>query len=409
MAPALSPLALPFPTMGAVPGVRIATAAAGIRYVGRTDLVLAEFVPGTTVGGVFTSNRCPGAPIDWCRQALTGGMARGLVVNAGNANVFTGRAGATACIQTAAAAAALLDCDPGQVFLASTGVIGEVLPHERITAALPALRERLSGTGWAEAARGIMTTDTFPKGAVRRTEIGGVPVTLAGIAKGSGMIAPDMATMLCFVATDARLPRPVLQALLSHAVAGSFNRTTVDSDTSTSDTVLLFATGRAGHATITGTDDPALAAFAAALDALLLELALMVVRDGEGATKLVRIDVAGAVSDESACRVALAVANSPLVKTAIAGEDANWGRIVMAVGRSGEPADRDRLSIGVGGTWMARAGTVVPGYDEAPVVAHMRGRELEIAIELGLGGGRGHAWTCDLTHGYIDINGSYRS
>ena len=288
-------------------------------------------------------------------------------------------------------------------------MIGEVLPHDRITTALPALAGRLSGAGWAEAARGIMTTDTFPKGAVRRATIGGRPVRLAGIAKGSGMIAPDMATMLCFVATDAALPQPALQALLARAVAGSFNCTTVDSDTSTSDTVLLFATGRADHAAVADVGDPALAEFAAALDALLLDLALMVVRDGEGASRLVRIEVAGAVSDESARRVALAVANSPLVKTAIAGGDANWGRIVMAVGKSGEPADRDRLSIGVGGTWMARAGTVAPDYDEAPVVAHMRGRELEIAIELGLGDGRGHAWTCDLTHGYIDINGSYRS
>ena len=409
MAPALSPLALPFPEMGTVPGVRLATGAAGIRYVGRPDLVLADFAPGTTVGGVFTRNRCPGAPIDWCREALAGGLARGLVVNAGNANVFTGRAGVAACAETAAAAAGLLGCPSGQVFLASTGVIGEVLPHERITAALPALADRLSEAGWADAARGIMTTDTFPKGAIRRTAIGGVPVRLAGIAKGSGMIAPDMATMLCFVATDAGLPSPVLQALLARAVAGSFNCTTVDSDTSTSDTVLVFATGRAGHAPVAGPEDPALADFAMALDALLLELALMVVRDGEGASRLVRIEVAGAVSDGSARRMALAVANSPLVKTAIAGGDANWGRIVMAVGKSGEPADRDRLSIGVGGTWMARAGTVVPGYDEAPVVAHMRGRELEIAIELGLGAGRGHAWTCDLTHGYIDINGSYRS
>ncbi len=406
---ALSPLAVPFPPMPAVAGVRLAAVAAGIRYAGRTDLVLAGFDPGTTVAGVFTRNRCPGAPVDWCRHALEGGLARGLVVNAGNANVFTGSAGVASCVETAAAASGLLGCTPDQVFLCSTGVIGEVLPHARITAALPALHDRLSPDGWAEAARGIMTTDTFPKGAVRRTAIGGVPVTLAGIAKGSGMIAPDMATMLCFVATDAALPATVLQALLARAVAGSFNCTTVDSDTSTSDTVLLFATGRARHREVRGADDPTLSEFAAALDSLLLELALMVVRDGEGASRLVRIDVAGAVSDESARRVALAVANSPLVKTAIAGEDANWGRIVMAVGKSGEPADRDLLSIGIGGTWMARAGAVVPGYDEAPVVAHMRGRELEIAIDLGLGGGAGRAWTCDLTHGYIDINGSYRS
>ena len=410
MAPiAVSPLARPFPAMEPIAGVRFAACAAGIRYQNRTDLVLAAFAPGTQVAGVFTSNRCPGAPIDWCRAALAGGVARGLVVNAGNANVFTGRAGVTATTETAAAAAGLLGCAPGEVFLASTGVIGQVLPHEKIVAALPALHGALSEHGWADAARGIMTTDTFAKGAVRQALIGGVAVRIQGIAKGSGMIAPDMATMLCFVATDADLPAPVLQALLARGVERSFNRTTVDSDTSTSDTVLLFATGAAGNPLVDDASDPALDAFADALDALLLDLALLVVRDGEGAGKLIRIDVSGAVSEASARRIALSVANSPLVKTAIAGEDANWGRIVMAVGKSGEPADRDRLSVGIGGTWMARAGSVVPGYDEAPVVAHVKGFEVEIAIDLGLGNGAGTAWTCDLTHGYIDINGSYRS
>ncbi len=405
----VSPLATPFPALPPLAGVRLASGEAGIRYRNRVDLVLAEFAPGTRVAGVFTRNRCPGAPVDWCRSALAGGVARGLVVNAGNANVFTGRAGREATEATAAAAAALLGCPPWEVFLASTGVIGEVLPHDRITRALPVLHDRLSAAGWEGAARGIMTTDTFPKGAQRSARIGGMPVAIQGIAKGSGMIAPDMATMLCFVATDAALPAPVLQALLAAGVGRSFNCTTVDSDTSTSDTVLLFATGQAGNPAVTDAADPALAEFAAALDSLLLQLALLVVRDGEGAAKLVRIDVSGAASDASAHRVALAVANSPLVKTAIAGGDANWGRIVMAVGKSGEPADRDTLSVGVGGVWMARNGAVVPGYDEAPVVAHMRGRELEIAIDLGLGDGRGRAWTCDLTHGYIDINGSYRS
>ncbi len=404
-----SPLAMPFPALPPLPGVRFASGEAGIRYRNRVDLVLAQFAPGTRVAGVFTRNRCPGAPIDWCRASLAGGIARGLVVNAGNANVFTGRAGREATQATAGAAAALLGCAPAEVFLASTGVIGEVLTHERITAALPVLHGQLSDAGWEGAARGIMTTDTFPKGARRTARIGGTAVAIQGIAKGSGMIAPDMATMLCFVATDAALPASVLQALLADGVARSFNRTTVDSDTSTSDTVLLFATGRAGNVPVADAADPTLAEFAAALDSLLLELALLVVRDGEGARKLVRIDVSGAASDASAQRVALAVANSPLVKTAIAGEDANWGRIVMAVGKSGEPADRDTLSVGVGGTWMARHGAVVPGYDEAPVVAHMRGQELEIAIDLGLGQGSGRAWTCDLTHGYIDINGSYRS
>jgi glutamate N-acetyltransferase/amino-acid N-acetyltransferase len=400
----MSPLAVGLPHLPPVAGVRLGAAAAGIRYTGRTDLFLAEFSPGTTVAGVFTRNKCPGAPVDWCRAALPGGLARGLVVNAGNANVFTGQAGLAATRATAQAAAALIGCPESQVFLASTGVIGQTLPHERITAALPALYARLAETGMADAARGMMTTDTFPKAATGQADIGGTHVTITGIAKGSGMIAPDMATMLCFVFTDAAIAAGQLQAMLAAGVARSFNCITVDADTSTSDTLLLFATGRARNRT-----DADLAGFAQALDAVLLELALMVVRDGEGAQKLVRIDVSGAVDDASAHRMALSVANSPLVKTAIAGEDANWGRIVMAVGRAGEPADRDRLSIAIGGTWMARHGSVVEGYDETPVVAHMRGRDIAIEIDLGLGAGRGRAWTCDLTHGYIDINGSYRS
>ncbi len=402
-ASAVSPLALPLPDLAPVAGVRLGAAAAGIRYQGRTDLFLAEFAPGTTVAGVFTKNKCPGAPIDWCRAALAGGTARALVVNAGNANVFTGQAGRDATQATADAAAALVGCAASEVFLASTGVIGQTLPHERITAALPALHASLREDGLADAARGMMTTDTFPKAATRMADIGGVPVRITGIAKGSGMIAPDMATMLCFVFTDAALPAGTLQWLLGHYVPFTFNCITVDADTSTSDTVLLFATGRAGN------EPKSTPSFMLALEQVLLELALMVVRDGEGARKLIRIDVSGATDHASAHRVALAVANSPLVKTAIAGEDANWGRIVMAVGRAGEPADRDRLSIAIGGVWMARNGTVVPGYDEAPVVAHMRGHEIDIQIDLGLGGGAGRAWTCDLTHGYIDINGSYRS
>ncbi len=399
----VSPLAVALPALPPVDGVRLGSAAAGIRYQGRTDLVMMELAAGTTVAGVFTSNKCPGAPIDWCRTALAGGRARGVVVNAGNANVFTGQRGRDTVQATANAAAALLGCEPTDIFLASTGVIGEVLPHERITAALPALYGTLRADGWELAARGIMTTDTFPKAATRTAEIGGTTVRITGIAKGSGMVAPDMATMLCFVFTDAALPAPALQAMLSAGTQRSFNCTTVDSDTSTSDTVLLFATGAAAN------PDADTAAFAAALDAVLLDLALQVVRDGEGAQKLIRIDVTGAVSDASAKRVGMAIANSPLVKTAVAGEDANWGRIVMAVGKSGEPADRDTLAVGVGGTWMAREGTVVPGYDEAPVVAHMKGHEIGIAVDLGLGDGHATAWTCDLTHGYIDINGSYRS
>ena len=402
--PAVSPLARPLPELPPVAGVRLGSAAAGIRYTGRTDLVLLEFAPGTTVAGVFTSNKCSGAPIDWCRAQLPAGKARALVINAGNANVFTGAAGRVSVEATAQATAGLLACGEGEVFVSSTGVIGQVLPHERIVAALPALHAALSENAWEAAARGMMTTDTFPKAATAVASIGGTAVRITGIAKGSGMVAPDMATMLCFVATDAAIPAAQLQTMLAAGVRRSFNCTTVDSDTSTSDTVLLFATGQASNP-----QDADLVDFARALNEVLLELALMVVRDGEGAQKFIRIDVSGAVNDASAHRVALAVANSPLVKTAVAGEDANWGRIVMAVGKAGEPADRDLLSVAIGGVWMARAGSVVDGYDEAPVVAHMKGAEIAIAIDLGLGQGTGVAWTCDLTHGYIDINGSYRS
>jgi glutamate N-acetyltransferase / amino-acid N-acetyltransferase len=404
-----SPLAVTLPELPAVAGVRLGAAAAGIRYQGRTDAVMVEMPAGTTVAGVFTRNQCPGAPVDWCRAVLPAGKARALVVNAGNANVFTGRAGANAAKATAVAAAELIGCPTKHVFLASTGVIGELLPHEKLTAALPALHASLTENGWEAAARGIMTTDTFPKASTRVATLGGAEVRITGIAKGSGMIAPDMATMLCFVFTDAKIPAPPLQAALAKGADASFNCTTVDSDTSTSDTVLLFATGQTRHARVPPEGGAMLRDFRAKLAEVLLDLALQVVRDGEGAQKLIRIDVVGAVSAKSARRVALAIGNSPLVKTAIAGEDANWGRIVMAVGKAGEPADRDRLSVGVGGTWMARDGAVVPGYDEAPVVAHMKGREIAIAVDLGLGNGKATAWTCDLTHGYIDINGSYRS
>ncbi len=405
----VSPLAVPLPDLAPLAGVRLGTAEAGIRYRNRPDLMMAELAPGTTVAGVFTRNKCPGAPVDWDRAALKGGKARALVVNAGNANVFTGKAGRDAVKATAEAAAALVGCKAKEVFVASTGVIGEVLPHAKLTAALPALYGSLAEDGWADAARGIMTTDTFPKGATRTATIGGETVTVSGFAKGSGMIAPDMATMLCFVFTDAKIPAPALQAMLAKGSEASFNRTTVDSDTSTSDTVLLFATGQAKHPRVPAEGGAMLRDFRRALDEVLMDLALQVVRDGEGAQKLIRIEVTGAATAKSAKNIAMAIANSPLVKTAIAGEDANWGRIVMAVGKAGEPADRDKLSVAVGGTWMAKDGGVVPGYDEAPVVAHMKGREIEIAVDIGLGTGKATAWTCDLTHGYIDINGSYRS
>jgi glutamate N-acetyltransferase/amino-acid N-acetyltransferase len=403
----VSPLALPLPELPKLAGVRLATGEAGIRYKGRTDVLLAEFAEGTTVAGVFTKNLCPGAPVTHCREILKGGLARGLVVNAGNANVFNGAAGLRAVEATASAAAQTLGTTPEQIFLASTGVIGEPLPAHKITAVLDQLKADLAEDRFADAARAIMTTDTFPKAATRTARLGGVEVRITGIAKGSGMIAPDMATMLSFIFTDAAIPAPALQAMLSKCVDHSFNCITIDSDTSTSDTVLLFATGQAHNKP---SEDPAaLADFRRALGEVLHDLALMVVRDGEGAQKLVQITVEGAVSNASARRIGLAIANSPLVKTAIAGEDANWGRIVMAVGKAGEPADRDKLAIAVGGTWMAQAGGVVPGYNEAPVVAHMKGREIDIAVDIGLGAGRATVWTCDLTHGYIDINGSYRS
>ena len=409
MAETVSPLAVPLPEMPVIAGVAVATGAAGIRYTAREDVTLMAFPAGTTVAGVFTKNKCPGAPVDWCRAALKGGRARALVVTAGNSNVFTGRAGRDTCAATAAEMARLLGCKPREVFLASTGVIGERLPTEKLVAALAPIHAKAAPTGFDAAARAIMTTDTFPKGAVRTATIGEATVTIAGIAKGSGMIAPDMATMLSFVATDAKIPAAALQKLLGKGCDKSFNCVTVDSDTSTSDTVLAFATGQVKHPRVPAEGGAMLRDFARALNEVLMELALMVARDGEGAQKLVRIDVTGAVSARSAHRIAMSIANSPLVKTAIAGEDANWGRIVMAVGKAGEPADRDLLSIAVGGTWMAREGGVVPDYDETPVVAHMRGREVEITVDIGLGRGKATAWTCDLTHGYIDINGNYRS
>jgi glutamate N-acetyltransferase/amino-acid N-acetyltransferase len=395
--------------MPPVPGVRVATGMAEIRYRAREDVMAMAFPAGTTAAGVFTKNRCPGAPVEWSRAALKGGRARGLVVTSGNSNVFTGKAGRETCARTAEEAARILGCKPKEIFLASTGVIGERLPTEKLVGALPKVFDAAAEAGFAPAARAIMTTDTFPKAATRTARIGETVVTIGGIAKGSGMIAPDMATMLSFLATDAKIPAGALQALLKKGCDRSFNCVTVDSDTSTSDTVMLFATGVAKHPRVPAEGGPILKDFARALNEVLMDLALMVARDGEGAQKLIRIDVTGAVTARSAHRIGMSIANSPLVKTAIAGEDANWGRIVMAVGKAGEPADRDRLSIAVGGVWMAKDGGVVDGYDETPVVAHMKGREVEITVDIGLGRGKATVWTCDLTHGYIDINGSYRS
>ena len=393
------------PALAPIAGVRLAATAAKIRYAGRDDLMLAELVPGTAVAGVFTRNKCPGAPVDWCRKVLPGGRARALVANSGNSNVFTGRAGREVVERTATEAARLLGCKPEEVFLSSTGVIGEPPPAERIVAALPAAKEALSADGWDRAARAIMTTDTFPKVATATTELGGRRVTLNGFCKGSGMIAPDMATMLAYLFTDAAIEPAALQEMLAEANARSFNCVTVDGDTSTSDTVLLFATGAAGNTPLARPDP----AFAKALATVMVDLAQQLARDGEGAEKFVTIRVRGAASDEAARRIGLSVGNSPLVKTALAAGDANWGRIVMAVGKAGEEADRDRLAVRVGGTLIAEKGGPVPGYDEKPVAAHMAGREVLIELDIGLGSGTATVWTCALTHRYVDINGSYRS
>ena len=406
----VSPLApAKFPDMPPIPGVRFAATAAGIRYKDRNDLLLAELAPGTTVGGVFTRNKMPGAPVDWCRAILRRGTARGLVVNAGNANVFTGKAGAVATRESAKAAAKAIGCDSQDVYLASTGVIGQPLPHEKIVAAMPALYADLKADAVELAARTIMTTDTFPKGSRATAKLDGKTVTVAGFCKGSGMIQPDMATMLCFVFTDAKLPPKVLQALLAPSSDASFNCMTVDGDTSTSDTVLLFATGQVAHKPVARANDPRLNSFRKALDTVLRDLAIQVARDGEGASKFMSVTIKGAANDVAARRIAFTVANSPLVKTAIAGEDANWGRVVMAVGRAGEKANRDRLKIWMGGVLIARNGAVDPKYDEAAVMPHMKGQEIDIVVDVGIGKGKATVWSCDLTHGYIDINGSYRS
>ena len=400
------------PKVPPIPGVRFATAEAGIRYKGRQDVWFALLDAGTQVAGVFTRSKCPSAPVDWCRENLKQGSARAVVVNSGNANAFTGMKGRDSVKLTAEIAAKAAGCKPEEVFIASTGVIGEPLDATKFKGVLDECAKRAADGPWIDAARAIMTTDTFPKALTRKAKIDGKEVLIAGIAKGAGMIAPDMATMLSFVFTDAPITAPVLQALLSKGVKGSFNAVTVDSDTSTSDTLMLFATGKAaerGVPTITEVNDARLSGFKRALNSILLELAHLVCKDGEGARKFVEVRVTGAASARSAKRVALSIANSPLVKTAVAGEDANWGRVVMAVGKAGQPADRDRLSIWFGGFRVAVEGARDCAYDEDKVSAYMKGREIEIRADLGLGRGRATVWTCDLTHGYIDVNGSYRS
>ena len=411
MSTAVSPLApTNVPDMPRVAGVRLATAAAGIRYAGRTDVLLALFHPGTNAAGVFTRSKCPSAPVEWCRAHLKASKVRALVVNSGNANAFTGKTGREACKFTAQITARAVGCKPGDVFLASTGVIGEPLKAQAFEGVMQGLVERARPDDFLAAARAIMTTDTFPKVATATAKIGKASVRINGIAKGAGMIAPDMGTMLSFVFTDAAISAPALQALLKENVVDTFNAVTVDGDTSTSDTLMLFASGQSpGVPRIARAADPRLGGFKNALHSVLSNLAEQIARDGEGARKLVEIVVEGAVSKASARRIAMSIANSPLVKTAIAGEDANWGRVVMAVGKAGEPADRDKLSIWFGGIRVAHKGARDPGYDEATVSAAMKKPEITLKVALGLGKGRDRVLTCDLTKEYVAINGDYRS
>ena len=410
---ALSPLApKTMPAMPNVDGVRFATGEAGIRYKGRTDVLLCVMDKGTQVAGVLTRSKCPSAPVDWCRARLPAGKARVLVVNSGNANAFTGKSGDKSTALTAAIAAKATGAPKAEIFLASTGVIGEPLDASKFEGVLARLASEARADGIADAARAIMTTDTYPKLATARAKIGGVEVTINGIAKGAGMIAPDMATMLSFVFTDAPIAALALQAMLSKSVQTSFNCITVDSDTSTSDTLLLFATGAAalrGAPTISVVTDRRLSEFRKALDGLILNLAHQVVRDGEGARKFVAVTVAGAATAKAAKTIAMSIANSPLVKTAIAGEDANWGRVVAAVGKAGEKAERDKLAIYFGGIRVAHRGLRDPAYDEAAASATMKREEIDIRVELGLGKGTATVWTCDLTKEYVEINGDYRS
>jgi glutamate N-acetyltransferase/amino-acid N-acetyltransferase len=404
-----SPLApAAFPDLPDIAGVTRRVAKARYKTWDRCDLTYIELSPGTAVAGVTTRSRCPSPEVEWCQAALVLGRARALVVNAGNSNAFTGDRGRHAVEGLVARVAGHLDCQPSDVFVASTGVIGVPLPLDKAQAGLDAAFSA-EPCGWEAAAETIMTTDTFAKAVVTRAMIGATAVTLVGIIKGSGMIAPDMATMLGFIFTDAAVDPQWLQSALAAANTRSFSCITVDSDTSTSDTVLAFATGAAGNVAIAHDDDSGADAFRAALNDMCLQLAHLVVRDGEGASKFITIEVTGAENDASAHRIGMSIANSPLVKTAIAGQDANWGRIVMAVGKAGEPAERDKLAIRFGETQVAREGLAVEGYDEAPVAAHLKGSEVDIGVDLGLGDGRATVWTCDLTHGYISINADYRS
>jgi len=409
---ARSPNAVPMPAIPPIAGVELAIGRAGLYKHERPDVLLMRFAEGATCAGVFTRHGVGSAPVDWCKRHLDangGDDIRGLVVNAGCANSFTGRPGADAARRVASAVAKRFDCRQGQVMMASTGVIGELLPDAKITARLPEIARGLAGDAWADAARAIMTTDTFPKGAFAEATIDGATVRIAGIAKGSGMIAPDMATMLAFVATDAAIAPDVLQAILSPTAVRTLNAVTVDGDRSTNDTCLVFATGKAGNAPVTDLAAPRLDGFKAALEGVLLNLGQQLVRDGEGASKFVKVTVNGAATDASARKIARTICESPLVKTAIAGEDANWGRIVMAVGRADEPIVREKIAIRFGDLWAAKDGAVSPDYSEAAMSAYMKQPELEIAVDVGAGSASASMWTCDLTHGYISINGDYRS
>jgi glutamate N-acetyltransferase/amino-acid N-acetyltransferase len=415
--PARSPFAPEaFPDLPDIKGVRLNAVSAGVRYkAGRLDVMLAELAAGTVVAGTFTKSATRAAPVLWCQERLAALATKasrkplGILVNAGNANAFTGRHGKAAVAEAVSAAGKALGTPKGNVFMASTGVIGEVLPAERITKKLGQLARGLSPGKIDQAAEAIMTTDTYPKGSGQMVDLGGTEVSIAGIAKGSGMIAPDMATMLVFIFTDAAISQRLLQSAVSEITDGTFNCITVDSDTSTSDTLLVAATGKAAMKPITRRSDKRFAPFAAALADVMRDLAHQVVKDGEGASKFAAISVAGAETDDAARRIGLAIANSPLVKTALAGEDPNWGRIVMAVGKSGEAASRDRLSIRFGDVLVAERGWVSQGYTEEAGAAYMRKSELEIGVDVGVGEGTATVWTCDLTHGYVSINADYRS
>ncbi|WP_128923073.1 bifunctional glutamate N-acetyltransferase/amino-acid acetyltransferase ArgJ [Bradyrhizobium guangxiense] len=413
MSSSVSPLApKTVPDMPVIAGIRLATAEAGIRYKNRTDVLLAVMNKGTAVAGVFTKSKCPSAPVEWCRAKLKGGKARALVVNSGNANAFTGKTGRASTALTAKIAAKAVGCSESEIFLASTGVIGEPLDATKFDGVLGRLAEAAVPGDYLAAAKAIMTTDTFPKVATATVKLGKAKVTINGMAKGAGMIAPDMATMLSFIFTDAPIAPAALQALLKSGVEDTFNAVTIDGDTSTSDTLLAFATGAAaehGAPKISRASDPRLKAFVKAFNQVLANLSEQVARDGEGARKLVEITVEGAKTKASARKIAMSIANSPLVKTAIAGEDANWGRVVMAVGKAGEPADRDKLSISFNGIRVARNGARDPSYDEAQVSEAMKAPEIAILVSLGLGKGRDRVMTCDLTKEYVAINGDYRS